>query len=274
MRNTTLWLLSTLIAATAFAQAPVQENDDARAALDATGFQGTTLIYDLRADTYIAGHRERVDDRQIPASTFKIFSSLAALETGVVPDLETIIPWDGVTRNRKELNRDMNLRQAFLVSALPHYQHLVREIGEERMNAFIHDVGYGNRDTSGGADLFWIRGGLRISPREQIEFLHRLYRGDLPFSKETMATVRQLMMTEEGDSEDNDSIVIRAKTGWAIPDDSKNIGWWVGWVEKGEDVFFFATVLQSGRPAEGFGETRKKVTREILRKLGILDTKS
>ncbi|MBD2012873.1 hypothetical protein H6F96_02440 [Microcoleus sp. FACHB-53] len=38
-------------------------------------------------------------------------------------------------------------------------------------------------------DRFWLQGPLKITPKEQIEFLQRLYRNDLPFSQRTMNLV-------------------------------------------------------------------------------------
>ncbi len=61
------------------------------------------------------------------------------------------------------------------------------------MQQFIDAVGYGNGNISGGIDEFWLTGDLRISPREQVDFLVRLYRGALPFSPTTMAMVKEMM---------------------------------------------------------------------------------
>ncbi|MDP2379722.1 MAG: hypothetical protein Q8M35_04405, partial [Pseudohongiella sp.] len=62
------------------AQPEVEELPAARATLDASGFKGTTLIYDLNNQRWMAGHAELVDTEALPASTFKLFSSLVALE--------------------------------------------------------------------------------------------------------------------------------------------------------------------------------------------------
>ena len=250
---------------TAWAAEAVREYAPAREIVDATGFAGTVLVYDLGSNEYQAGHAERVDRRLIPASTFKVFSSLAALETGVIADAHTVIPWDGVVRERTEINRDLDLRDAFRLSAVPHYQGLVREIGAQRMQALIDAVGYGNRDISGGIDRFWLSGALRISPREQVGFLTRLYRSDLPFSTETMVQVRDIMVSEQ-----TDDYTIRSKTGWAILPEARNVGWWVGWVEHGADVTFFAAALEATEPDESFLAARQAVARRTLAALGVL----
>jgi beta-lactamase class D len=160
----------------------------------------------------------------------------------------------------------MTLREAFALSAVPHYQAMVRAIGAPVMQEFLDDAGYGNRDLSGGIDQFWLSGGLRISPVEQVGFLRRLYRGRLPFSVHALATVRDIMTTETG----ND-YRIRAKTGWAVTDRDLNTGWWVGWVEKPDNVHFFASVLQTRSPGGGFGPARLAVVRQTLQAQGILE---
>lgn len=271
---------------------PVRELPAARASIHATGFDGTVLVRSLRpdpdddggqprsrdpgsrdfptelgAETFGAGHAERVDRRLIPASTFKIFNSLVAIETGVVAGPDTNLEWDGITRGRTELNRDLDLRTAFRISAVPHYQELARQIGPERMQEFIDAVGYGNRDISGGIDQFWLTGDLRISPREQVHFLTRLLRDELPFSPGTMAMVREMMETERTARH-----LVRSKTGWAVGPDDRNVGWWVGWVERGSDVHVFATVLEATTPDETFGPEREAVTRRVLEELGVLES--
>jgi len=233
--------------------------------LEETGFSGTVLIYDLRADRLQATNPSLADARRIPASTFKIANSLIALETGLLVDEHTVIAWDSVVRPRTELSRDLDLAEAFRLSALPHFQSLARAAGSDRMSHYVNLLEYGNRDLSGGIDQFWVAGGLRISPREQLEFLIRLYTDDLPLSPTTMATVRRVMFREEWPGG-----ALSAKTGWARLPDGHEVGWWVGWVEKGSDVLFFASMIESDDPGADFGRARTGVARAILEDQGIL----
>jgi beta-lactamase class D len=259
-------LLTMLDPPDAGSEPSAQEIASAREAIDATGFLGTVLVYDLNEDRYVAGHAERIDRRLIPASTFKIFNSLVALETGVISDPHAIIKWDGIVRRRTELNRDLDLQTAFQLSAVPHFQELARRIGLDRMQQFIDAVGYGNGDISGGIDQFWLAGGLRISPREQVDFLVRLYRDALPFSARTMAMVKEIMVSEQTPDH-----VIRSKTGWATLPQDENVGWWIGWVERESGVYMFATALEAKAPDETFVPARQGVTRKVLGQLGLLE---
>ena len=119
---------------------PIDELPELRAILDSTGFTGTVLVYDLTKDKYSAIGSAAAGRGHIPASTFKIFNALVALETGVVTDATTIIKWDGVTRERAELNRDRDLATAFRLSAVPHFQLLARSIGAVRMQHYVDAV--------------------------------------------------------------------------------------------------------------------------------------
>ncbi len=248
------------------AQQSIVELTSADKLIEATGYTGVILIYDAQQDSFLASNASMVRERLIPASTFKIFSSLVALQTGAISSINAVIEWDGVVRSRSEINRDMDLKSAFRVSAVPHYQHLVRTIGEEQMQYYIDQVEYGNRDLSGGIDLFWLTGGLRISPIEQIRFLTRLYRGELPFLPDVMNAVKEMMVYEV-----DDNLVIRAKTGWAVTEEVNNTGWWIGWIEKEERFYAFATVLKTTLPGDNFGDSRLSITKDVLRLLEILD---
>lgn len=258
-------LAVSLAVSLAHAQPAVEELTASRALLDASGFKGTTLIYDLRNGRWMAGHAELVDTPALPASTFKLFSSLVALETRVIHSGDEIIPWDGVTRSRAETNTDLSLRDAFMVSSVAHYQHLVREIGAARMGVLLRGAAYGNMQMDVGLETFWLSGDLRISPRQQIEFMERLYNNDLPFRPEVIRTVKDIALMEE-----TDTYVLRAKTGLAVVGDLENTGWAVGWVEKDDNVYFFATLLMAQNPDETFVPQRLAISREILSQLNIL----
>lgn len=258
-----LALLGTLLLSS-LALAQIEEDSDIAKLIDESEFQGSFIAYSLNANRYRAGHSERIDMPLIPASTFKIFSAMVALETGLVQDKDSIIEWDGFIRNRTELNTDLSLQDAFRLSAVPHFQSLVRNIGHERMQHYIDAVGYGNRDISGGDDVFWLEGNLRISPRQQIDFLTRLYHNDLPFRPEVMETVKSIMA-----SESTSNYVLRNKTGLAILDGNHNIGWWVGWVEQASEVTFFAIALEAVAPDERFVPARISIAREALNSLGV-----
>lgn len=224
--------------------------------------KGTFVLYDLKQDRYLVYNSQRANTRFIPASTFKIFNSLVALETGVIKDENETIKWDGVKRKFPEWNRDQTMRSAIKNSVVWFYQELARRIGQERMQYYINLAGYGNRDISGGIDQFWLQGGLRISPKEQIDLLVGLYRNELPFSQRTMNIVKDILINEK-----TNDYVLRGKTGWAW-DFTPQIGWYVGYLERSNNVYFFALNMDINRPADI--KARIAITKSILRDLNLI----
>lgn len=222
--------------------------------------EGSILIYDLNNDQRYQYNARRNSTAFPPASTFKIFNSLVALETGVIRDEVAVLTWDGINREFPQWNRDLNLRQAIQASAVWFYQVLARKIGHERMQRYVNQVGYGNRQigTKEVIDRFWLDGPLRITPEEQIAFLRRLYREDLPFSQPTMDLVKDIIVFEQ-----TPDYVLHAKTGW-----ERHVGWFVGYLEQNKNVYFFATNLSIRNPSDA--AARIEITRRSLRDLGLL----
>jgi beta-lactamase class D len=131
------------------------------------------------------------------------------------------------------------------------------------MKEYITLNHYGNEDISGGIDLFWLEGGLRISPDEQIEFLKKIYSNETSFSQRSVDILKKIMIYEQ-----TDDYTLRAKTGWGMRFENQ-IGWFVGYVEEGDEVYFFATNLETKNPDEGF-RSRIEITYKILKELKII----
>ena len=129
-------------------------------------------------------------------------------------------------------NRDHTLRSAFKASAVPVYQDIARKIGPERMKEYVGKFDFGNRDISGAIDMFWLNGKLRISAMQQLAFLAKLYRGELPVSARSQEIVRDIMFIEE-----TELGTLRGKTGAvgitaAARGSKATMGWLVGWLER------------------------------------------
>jgi len=180
-----------------------------------------------------------------PCSSFKIWNSLFGLEEGVLksPDAPFYV-WDGVKRGLDDWNRDLTLKQAFQVSCVPAYQGLAREIGEEKMRAWVKKIGYGDGDTAAGIDVFWLpaegRKTILISAEEQAELLRRLVSGEMPFSEKTVQELREIMRVKTTDKGE-----LFGKTGsGAGADGTYRLGWFVGFVQSGGSVHPFACVVR------------------------------
>jgi len=191
---------------------------------------------------------------------------MIALETGAVENDETVLPWDGRKYSVEEWNRDNTLRSAIRVSCLPCFQAIARKVGPERMKDWVTKLDYGNHDTSGPVDQFWLTGGLRITPLQQIDFLRRFDAGKLPISKRTAETVRDIIVLDVGQN-----YVLRGKTGLNQPPDFPELAaWFVGWLELGERRVFFATIINGHAKDVDVKPARRRVTERVLRSLQLL----
>jgi beta-lactamase class D len=230
----------------AFAAEPQwREHPEWKNEFTSRGVAGTALIFDEKENRFDVFDRARAETSFLPASTFKVFNALVALETGAVKDEYEVIRWDGVTRSFETWNRDHSLASAMKFSVVWFYQEMARRAGQTRMQEWIDKVGYGNRNVGGGIDHFWLNGKLRVSAAQQVDFLRRLAHGTLPFSDRGQETVRRITIVDAAPD-----YVMHGKTGWAPAADAKrdvDLGWYVGWVERDGLRWFFALNIDMPR---------------------------
>jgi beta-lactamase class D OXA-2 len=225
--------------------------------------KGTMVVADERATAKAVSvyDEARARTRYLPASTFKIPHALFALDAGYVRDEFQVFRWDGVERSFKPHNQDQDLRSSMRNSAVWVFQRLAKDIGSEKARHYLRQIGYGNADPSGGTDGYWLDGNLRVSAHEQIAFLRRLYRNELPFRTEHQRLVKDTIIAEAGRD-----WILRAKTGW-----EGRIGWWVGWVEWPAGPVFFALNIDTPNRMADL-QKREAIARAILRSIGALPT--
>ncbi len=233
--------------------------------------EGAFVLLDGQTGRRIRYNPGRAATRFLPASTYKIANTLVALETGVADGAEFGLAWDSAAAPRQSWwpaswARDHTLRSAFAGSVVWYYQELARRIGAERMQGYLDRFEYGNRDLSGEIDAFWLTGGLAISPDEQVDFLRRFYEGELGVSERSTALVKELLVLEESPTYRLSGKTGRAGLGVA---GAPQIGWLVGYVERGEEVHYFATNIEIRTNADA--RARLGITKAILDELGLLE---
>ena len=200
-----------------------------------------------------------------------MINRLLSLEPCVIKDEHELEQWVGKTDTvkygyRPEIYRDMTVKEAFEVSAGWVFIELARKIGKEKYRQYLKLCQYGNLDIDHAEDDFWNFGSFGISPKNQVEFLRKLYNGQLPFSPRNAAILKKVMLTEQ-----TDAYTLRTKTGWTRANNI-NTGWWVGVIETKTGVYFFATRLLQDRKKNtaNFGACRKEITKSVFKDLHIL----
>lgn len=200
------------------------------------------------------------DERTTPASTFKIPHALVALDTGVVTDADALVKWDGRKYWMEDWHRDHSLRTAIHESVVWFFQGTARAIGPERMREYLTALDYGDAEVEGAIDAFWLDdGSLQISPEEQLDFMARLYRGELTRGRPHVPLVREMLLRPDlyasrlpdgiEPPKVHPELVFSAKTGTGSRGTSEVVTWLVGHVAcPDREHVFVSRVIAPGEP--------------------------
>ncbi|QFT54786.1 class D beta-lactamase [Microbulbifer sp. THAF38] len=230
----------------------------------------TFVLKNHKEASYSVVNESRADVRLTPFSTFKVPNTLIALDAGVVRSLVQELTYDHLKYPAQRwwpsiwYDKPLPIRAAFQNSAVPIYRQLAIQVGEERMSQYLTKFNYGNKDISSGLDKFWLNGSLKISAKEQVDFLQKLFSGSLPVSEETLSLFKAVMLVEE-----TDSYKLYAKTGGGQISDNFALGWYVGVVETENNMYFFAANIDGKSFAE-IQTKRIRFARQHLSRLGAI----
>ena len=219
--------------------------------------EGTIVIESLNKKKINIYNDKRASELFSPASTFKIPHSLIALNEGIVKK-DSVIVWDKKIREYESWNKDQILLTAFKSSCVWCYQEFASKIGVEKYKKYLKELNYGNKKIGDDVTRFWLDESLEITTFEQIKFLKRFYTNNLPFKIEDINLLKEIMIDEK-----NENYTIRAKTGW-----EGRYGWYVGYVETKNDVWFFAMNIDT--KSKDDLPKRKAITLETLKLKGII----
>ena len=236
--------------------------------LDSLKVKGAILIYDFTNKTYYSNDFSWAKTGFIPASTFKIPNSIIALETGVIKNDSVIFKWNGEKRWNIKWEQDLTFKEAFQVSCVPCYQEVARKIGFKRMKDYLNKLNYKEMVFDNTTiDNFWLEGESKISQTQQIQFLKRFYFSELPISKRTESIVKNIMLIEK-----TDAYTLSGKTGLSVKNGLYN-GWFVGYFEAKNKVYFFATNLEPIEKeaySDEFLSARINATKQAFKNLNFL----
>lgn len=236
--------------------------DDLQPIFAKVGVSGTFVLLDVARGQTTIVDRARAERPAVPASTFKIAHSIIALETRVVRDENEVVPYGGRPQPIKAWEKDMSIREAVPASNAAIFQEIARRIGPKRMQEWLNRLGYGNREIGPAIDRFWLDGPLKISPIEQTRFLSSLAQRTLAASVSTQQTVTEILELER-----TPEYALYGKTGWLF-DAEPQLGWWVGWVERGGRSYAFALNIDMASDADA--DQRVPLGREFLTRLNVL----
>ena len=217
------------------------------------GISGTFVMYEAAADTMLVWNEERATQRFAPAATFRIASALIGLDVGAVKSIDERVPYQPARYRNYDAKegvrpymygsrafastptRHMELRKEMRIAHSPLFRQLARQIGDERMRVGMAKLAYGNMQSSKEVDGFWRDGSLQISAVEQAQFLSKLAKGRLPVGKKALEQTRELTLQEQ-----TVEYKLHSKSGLLNTTGKSQLGWWVGWIERENEVSSFA----------------------------------
>ena len=245
------------------------------------GLNGSAVIYDPAENSYQIYNGELALTRRSPCSTFKIVSSLVALENGIITPEDPARTWSGEIFWNDNWNRDMGFEDAFRASCVWYYREIIDEMGKETMREALDQLQYGNRDISDWEGYlntnnnnraltgFWIESSLKISPKEQTEVMARIFGDASPYSQSARDALERVMLQSEPDGT---RPLIYGKTGMGKADGVVVDAWFTGFSDTAEKRVYFSVYL--GETAgENVSSTRaKEIATEILSDLEAPDS--
>ena len=210
------------------------------------GFDGSFVLYNMKSDQYVIYNKDKSITRSAPDSTYKIYDALIGLELGIIKSDDSSMKWDGRTNAYRVWNQDQNLESALKNSVNWYFQEIDKKAGKKQLYSYYKKISYGNYNISGDISSYWMESSVQISPVEQVLLLKNLYTGNLAFSDENIKTVKNALKLSE-----NNGAVLSGKTGTGSLRGKNVNGWFVGFVEKEDNVYIFAVNIQAKNNAGG-----------------------
>ena len=216
------------------------------------GLNGAAVVYDLSSRRYTIYNSDLALTRRSPCSTFKIISSLIALENGILEPEDSTRIWSGEVFWNEDWNKDIDFSEAFRTSCVWYYRQIVDDIGKDMMQKELDKLQYGNCDISDWKGQlntnnnnraltgFWIESSLMISPKEQVEVMERIFGDNSYYSEETQNELKQVMLVSEHERTD---ISIYGKTGMGKTEGIVVDAWFTGFAESTEGNIYFCVYL-------------------------------
>ena len=217
-----------------------------------------------------------------PNSSFKIPLAVMGFESGILKTAHNPIwkPQKPVTF-LKHYHDGEQSPSSWMRWSMPWYsQILTQKMEMKKFSEYVNRMNYGNCDLSGdtgknnGLTDSWLSSSLKITPMQQIEFIERLAKNELQFSKESQMKAKNLMKLMEESAHAN-WWNVHGKTG-SSDFDKINIreGYFVGFGERNGEVISFV-IHTSGKVGDKNAKTggyqAKKILLDRIIKEGIFN---
>ena len=237
------------------------------------GLNGTAVVYDATNQQYTIYNRDLAFTESSPCSTFKIISSLIALENGIIEPENSTRTWSGEIFWNEDWNKDIDFPEAFRTSCVWYYRQVIDDIGQDLMKRELDRLQYGNCDISDwegrlntnnsnrAVTGIWIESSLLMSPVEQVEVMERIFGDNSAYSEETQAELKQVMLLPEIDGTD---ITIYGKTGMGKANGIVVDAWFTGFAESTTGKIYFCVRLGRSDGMNVSSQLAKEIATKVV----------
>ena len=225
-------------------------------------YDGSFVLYDNHLDSWKIYNLEEANKRIPPDSTYKIYDALLGLESGIITPEHSSMAWNGEHFSYSAWENDQDLNSAMQNSVNWYFQTMDSQLGLNKIQEFLNEIEYGNQTTSSNLKLYWSDFSLKISPIEQVELLKKFNTNGFHLHSQNVLSVKnaiKIVGTSDG--------TFYGKTGTGCIDGQDINGWFIGYIETSDNIYYFATNIQSDSNATG--KKALEITSDILKKLHI-----
>ena len=234
---------------------------------------GGAVIYIPDDNKYIMYNKEISSVRRSPCSTFKIISALIGIENGLISAEKSTRKWSGEAFWNDNWNRDIDFKEAFKTSCIWYFREIIDELGKDVIQDELDRLNYGNCDISDWEGYlnnnssnrsltgFWVESSLKISPKEQVEVLERIFGENTRYRTDTLDLLKDAMLvTDVGLT----NAKIFGKTGLGKSNDITVDAWFTGYAEKENKKIYFCVYLGEADNKDFSSSDAKKIAIQII----------
>lgn len=226
------------------------------------GYQGSFVLYDTNQNAWNIFDIENAKERISPNSTYKIYDALLGLESGIITPEDSGMTWNGEDYPFDAWEADQTLSSAMENSVNWYFQSIDSQLGFRSVKSFLQKIQYGNQQTGLDIDLYWTDLSLKISPIEQVNLLKKFHDNEFQFTSKNVDAVKNSILLSSSSKGS-----LYGKTGTGRIDGKDVNGWFIGFIETSDNVYYFATNIQGA--AETTGSKATDITTSVLSELNI-----
>lgn len=242
-----------------------------------SGRKGCFLLYNIKTNTFEKTMGEDVCRESFPAcSTFKVPLAVIAFDSGILKNETQILKWDGKKDSRDVANKNHTAKTWMSDSIVWFSQRITKKLGEPKLQTYLNNFNYGNKDLSAGLSEAWLvspaatTAALKISAYEQVEFMKKLWSNSLPVSKKAMTLTQDITYLETSPN----GFKLNGKTGSNFYDQDKkqHFGWFIAHIQKEDKEYISVVNISDLQPSteDGYGGyIAKDLTKKFLTAEGL-----